>query len=276
MDNLVDLLGFPFVQRALYVGALVSAAAALLGVVLVLKRYSLIGHGLADVGFASLTIGLALGWSPLWVSLPVVVAAAILIMWVSQRYGASGDVAIGVASTGALAVGVIVASQSKGFNIDVYNYMFGSILALDSTDLLVTLVLAAAVFGLFVLFYNRIFLVSHDEVFARACGINVSFYHFLIAVLTAVTVVVGMRMMGTLLISSLIIFPAIIARRLTSGFLAMAAGSVIVAIVCFFGGMGTSLALDWPSGASVVVANVVVFILVLSVSGIARAVLPKK
>ncbi len=276
MQQLQELIAHPFILRAVLVGALVSLSAALLGVVLVLKRYSLIGHGLADVGFASLTIGLALGLSPLFVSLPTVVAAAFLIMLVSQRYGASGDVAIGVASTGALALGVVVASQAKGFNIDVYNFMFGSVLSLSRTDLLITLALAVLVVAVFALFYNRIFLVCHDEVFAKAAGINVSFYHFLIAALTALTVVIGMRMMGTLLISSLIIFPAITARRLTRSFFGMMAAAAAVSVVCFVIGMGLSFLKDWPAGASVVIVNAIAFCLFYFGIALLRAIRRKQ
>lgn len=275
MTDLLDTLSHPFVYRALFVGGAVSLAASLLGVVLVLKRFSLIGHGLADVGFASLAVGLTLGLSPFFVSLPVVAAAAVAIMVVSQRYGASGDVAIGMASTGALAAGVIVASRTSGFNVDVYNFMFGSILGLESADLVIAAALAALVCAAFVLFYNRIFLVCQDENFARAAGINVTFYHFLVALLTAMTVVVGMRMMGTLLISSLVIFPAVTARRLSTGFLGMVTTAAAVSVFCFLMGMALSLLLDWPTGASVVAVNVGLFLLVF-VAGGARSVLGAK
>lgn len=264
MAGLVDALSLPFVQRALLVGVLVSLCAALLGVVLVLKRYSLIGHGLADVGFASLTIGLALGFSPLLFSAPAVIAASFVIMLVSQRYGASGDVAIGVSSTGALALGVIVAARTKGFNVDVYNYMFGSVLATSRADTYLSIGLALVVLLLFVLFYNRLFLIAYDETFARAGGINLMFHQFLISFLTALTVVVGMRMMGTLLISSLIIFPGVTARRLATGFRGMVIWAAIVSAACFVLGMIGSFALDWPVGASVVAANVICYLLALA------------
>ncbi|MDR0362755.1 MAG: metal ABC transporter permease [Planctomycetota bacterium] len=262
MDKAIEILSLPFVQRALVVGVLVSICAALLGVVLVLKRYSLIGHGLADVGFASLTTGLALGFSPILFSAPVVIAASFAIMLVSQRYGASGDVAIGVSSTGALALGVIVAARTKGFNVDVYNYMFGSVLAMSRADMYLTLALALVVILLFLLFYNRLFLIAYDETFARASGINLAFYQFLVSFLTALTVVVGMRMMGTLLISSLIIFPGVAARRLAAGFRGMVALAAVVSATCFIIGMIVSFVLDWPVGASVVAANVACFLAV--------------
>jgi zinc transport system permease protein len=261
MRTLVDSLSYPFVLNALLVGAFVSLSAGLLGVVLVLKRFSLIGHGLSDVGFASLTIGLALGWSPLLFAGPAVVAAALVMMLVSQRYGASGDVAIGVASTGALALGIIVAAAGPGINLDVHNYMFGSILSVESSDVWLAGGLAALILAVFVVHHNRLFLVTFDEVFARAAGMHVAFYHFLISFLTALTVVAGMRMVGTLLISGLIIFPAVSARRLSASYLGMVVGAAVISLAGCVAGMAVSLISDWPAGASVVAVNVVFFIL---------------
>ncbi len=259
ISELLQALSYPFVLRALIVGSLVSLCAALLGVILVLKRYSLIGHGLADVGFASLSIGLAMGLSVFTFSMPVVIAASFAIMFVSQRYKAKGDVAIGIASTGALALGVIVVARTKGFNVDVCNYMFGSILAMSNGDLYLSLGLSAAVILLYALFYNRLFLMTHDEDFARACGINVSFYQFLLSFLIAITVVIGMRMIGTLLISSLIIFPAVTARRLTATFKGMTIAAAVISVGCFVAGKLASIVMDWPTGASVVAVNIAAF-----------------
>lgn len=259
MHAILDAISHSFVLRALAVGAMVSLSAALLGVVLVLKRFSLIGHGLSDVGFASLTIGLALGLSPLLFAGPAVVAAAIVMMFVSQRYGASGDVAIGVASTGALALGIIVATA--GVNMDVHSYMFGSILSVDASDVWLAACLVALVLTIFIVLHNRLFLVTYDEVFARAAGVNVSFYHFLISFLTALTVVAGMRMVGTLLISGLIIFPAITARRLSTSYRGMVVTAAAVSLLGCALGMALSLASDWPAGASVVAVNIAFFFL---------------
>ena len=142
MQIILDLLSHSFVQRAFVVGILVSLCAALLGVILVLKRYSLIGHGLADVGFASLSTSLVLGFSPLYFSIPIMIVTSFVIMYVSQNKKINGDVAIGIFSTGALSLGVLITSLSKGFNIDVYNYMFGSILAISNADLWFSVILS--------------------------------------------------------------------------------------------------------------------------------------
>jgi len=262
MADLIEVLKFPFMYRALIVGVLVSLCAALLGVVLVLKRYSLIGHGLGEVGFAALALALALNLPPLAVSIPLVVVSSFLIMYVSQRYGMSGDVAIGLLATGALMVGVMITSLTQGFNVDVYGYMFGSILAMSRSDVLLSILLSAAVIGLYVLFFNRLFSVTYDEVYARATGINVTLYQFLISFLTAITVVLGMRMMGTMLISSLIIVPALTARKLAARFKAMVVVAAAVSVVCFLVGMAVSYVAGLPTGASVVAVDLAVLIVV--------------
>ena len=151
MFALIEMLAYPFMQRALVVGMLVSLSAALLGVILVLKRYSLIGHGLGEVGFASLSLSSALGWPQMAVSVPMVGLGAVFIMWLSRKKKIGGDAAIGVISTAALSFGVIVTSVTKGFNIDVSNYMFGSILALTESDLMLSAALSVVVIVMFVL-----------------------------------------------------------------------------------------------------------------------------
>ena len=250
-----------FVQRALLVGTLVSLCAALLGVILVLKHYSMIGHGLAEVGFAALSLALALGLPPLYVSIPIVVTASFLIMLISQKQGVHGDVAIAVISTGALALGIIITAVTRGFNIDVYNYMFGSILAMSAEDVWLSIILSVVVIFLYLLFYNRLFLITYDETYAKASGINVTFYQFLISFLTALTIVLGMRIMGTMLISSLIIFPALIARRLVSSFKKAIIVSAIASIICFVLGILLSFVINLPTGASIVAVNAVVLLL---------------
>lgn len=260
MAELINLLSYPFMTRALVTGTAISFCAALLGVILVLKRYSMIGHGLADVAFAAVSLAVALGLSPsqhIFVTLPVVVIASFIIMSLT-RSGGKGDVAIGMVSTGALSLGIIITSLAKGFNVDVYNYMFGSILASSDYDMYMSLALVVIVLVLFVLFYNRLFLITYDESFAQASGINVNFYQFLVSFLTALTIVIGMRIMGTLLISSLIIFPAVTSRRLVKSFRSLVVLSSVVSVFCFLCGLFASYFLDLPTGASIVGANIIV------------------
>ncbi len=256
-----EALTFPFMYRALIVGVLVSLCAALLGVVLVLKHYSLIGHGLGEVGFAALALAVALDLPPMTVAIPLVVIASFLIMYLSQRAGSSGEIAIAILSTAALSAGVLITSMSKGFNIDISGYMFGSILAMTSSDVWLSAGLSALVLMVYALLFNRLFAITYDEINARATGINVTMYQFVISFLTAITVVLGMRMMGTMLISSLIIFPAIIARRLVGSFKAMVIAAAVVSVVCFFIGLCISFVFSLPTGASVVGVNLCVLLL---------------
>ena len=261
MEQFINLLNYTFIQRALICGVAISLCAALIGVTLVLKNYSMIGHGLGEVGFASLTLAVALGLPPLAVSLPIVMVAAIIIMIISQKKGESGDIPIALVSTGALALGIIITSLSPWFNIDVSNYMFGSILSMKRSDVIISVILSMVVFAIYMIFYNRLFMITYDEKFAKARGINVTFYQFLISFLTALIVVLGMRMMGTLLISSLIVFPAIIAKGLTGSFKELIIISGIISVICFILGMLLSFFINLPTGASIVLVYIVLLII---------------
>ena len=209
IELIKEMFSYHFMIRAVVVGILVSLCAALLGVSLVLKRYSMIGDGLSHVGFGALAIAAAANIAPLYLAVPVVIAAAFLLLRINQNSRIKGDAAIALISSSALAVGVVTVSLTTGMNTDVSNYMFGSILSLSRADAVLSIILSAAVLLMFVLLYPRIFAVTFDETFARATGTKTQLINSVIAVLTAVTVVIGMRMMGALLISSLIIFPAL-------------------------------------------------------------------
>ena len=256
---LSKMFSYHFMVRAAVVGLLVSLCAALLGVSLVLKRYSMIGDGLSHVGFGALAVASALGLAPLAVSIPVVMAAAVLLLRLSSRAKLKGDALIAMISAGSLAVGVIVLSLSSGTTGDVNNYLFGSVLAMTGEDVWLSVVLAAVVLVLFCVYYRKIFAVTFDETFARATGEKVEAYHLLLACLTALTIVLGMRVMGAMLISSLIIFPALTAMRLCRSFRSVTICAAILSVVCFMVGLCGSYLLDTPAGASVVVANVVAF-----------------
>ena len=259
----------PFLQRALVAGVLLSLCAALLGVSLVLKRFSMIGDGLSHVGFGALAIACAANVAPLYFSLPVVIVAAFLLLRMSESGRIKGDAAIALISTGALAVGVMVTSLTTGMNIDIYNYMFGSILTMSNADVALSVVLSIAVLALYIVFYNEIFAVTFDESFSKATGTKVSAYNMLIAALTAVTIVIGMRMMGALLISSLIIFPAVTSMRLCKSYRSVILTSAAVSVLCFFSGLLVSVRFEAPTGASVVCVNIFAF----GVFSLLRAVL---
>jgi zinc transport system permease protein len=259
--TLLEMFSYTFLVRAVVVGTLVSLCASLLGVSLVLKRYSMIGDGLSHVGFGSLAVATALNVAPLAISTPVVLAAAFLLLRLSENSKIKGDAAIALISTGALAVGVILISLTTGMNTDVCNYLFGSILAMSKSDVYLSVVLSIVVLVLFVFFYNTIFAITFDETFARSSGVNASLYTMLIAALTAITIVLGMRMMGAMLISSLIIFPALTAMRLCKKFKTVTICAAIISIICFFTGVIISYLYATPTGASVVIVNIFAFFL---------------
>ena len=237
MFSIVEMFSYTFIIRALIVGTLVSLCAALLGVSLVLKKYSMIGDGLSHVGFGALAIASACNLAPLQVALPVVIVSAFFLLRLSESSKIKGDSAIALISTSSLAIGVFAISITTGMNTDVNNYMFGSVLSMSENDVYVSIVLSIVVLILFVFFFHKIFAVTFDETFAKATGIKANLYNMLIALLTAVTIVLGMRMMGALLISSLIIFPALTSMRLCKSFKAVTISSAIISVVCFFIGI---------------------------------------
>ena len=259
--DLMQMFSYPFMQRALIAGVLVSLCAALLGVSLVLKRYSMIGDGLSHVSFGALAIAVALGMTPLYFSIPVVVLAAFFLLRMASHPHWNSDAAIAVMSASSLAIGIIVISRTTGMTTDVDNYMFGSVLAMSKADVALSVVLCAAVLVLFILFYHKLFAVTFDESFSRATGLKVERYNTLLAILTALTIVLGMRMMGAMLISSLIIFPALTAMRLFKSFRGVVVCSAVTSVACFCAGLTASFVLSTPVGASVVAANLGLFLL---------------
>lgn len=261
IHTLIEMFSYTFLVRAVIVGLLVSLCAALLGVSLVLKRYSMIGDGLSHVGFGALAVATAMNAAPLMVSIPVVVMAAFLLLRISENSKIKGDAAIALISTASLAVGVVVISLTTGMNTDVCNYMFGSILAMRKGDVALSVALAIVVLMLFILFYNKIFGVTFDENFAKATGVKTGLYNMLIAFFTAITIVLGMRMMGALLISSLVIFPALTSMRVCKRFKSVTICAAVVSALCFFTGVVISYIYALPTGASVVIVNVIAFLL---------------
>lgn len=269
-EEIIGIFSYSFMVRAIIVGGLVALCASLLGVVLVLKRYSMIGDGLSHVGFGAMAVGLAFNHAPLMVAIPVVIVAAFLLLRVSENSKIKGDAAIGLISSSALAIGMVVNAMSDGTNIDLNSYMFGSILAIDKSEMVLCIILGVIVIGAYIYFYNPIFAITFDENFARATGLKVELYKTILSVLTAVTIVIGMRIMGTLLISSLIIFPALSAMRVTHKFKHVMIMSVIISMLCFFVGLVASYLLELPTGATIVVSNLCVFI-IMTVAGMVKS-----
>ena len=270
IDLMTEMVSYPFMVRALVAGILISLCASVLGVTLVLKRYSMIGDGLSHVGFGALAIAAALNMAPLAVAIPIVIAAAIILLRLTESSKIKGDAAIAVFSTGALAIGVTIVSLTTGMNVDLYSYMFGSILAMSMSDVVLSVVLSILVLILYVFLYEKIFAVTFDETFARATGTKTGFYNMAIAVLTAVTVVLGMKMMGAMLISSLIIFPGLTAMRICKSFKSVIFCAVAVSVISFVIGITVSYVYATPAGASIVIVDIILFAL-FSIAGWIRS-----
>ena len=260
MDILAEMLSFDFITRALLVGILISLCASLLGASLVLKRYSMIGDGLSHVGYGALAVAAAFNLAPLQVAIPVVIVTAFFLLRISKNSKLNGDALIAIISCSALSVGMIVVSVFE-VNIDVNSYMFGSILALQKEDVLLSVISSVTVIVLYVLFYNKIFAVTFDESFLKATGIKTGLYNGLIALLTAVVTVVGMRLMGALLISGLIIFPSLSAMRICKSYRGVTVFSVIISVLCFITGLTVTFYLPVPTGACIVVTNLAAFLI---------------
>ncbi|MBR2950805.1 MAG: metal ABC transporter permease [Lachnospiraceae bacterium] len=259
IQYLTEMLSYPFMVRALVGGVLLSLCAALLGVSLVLKRYSMIGDGLSHVGFGALAVASALHLAPLAVAIPVVIAAAFWLLKLSQSGKMRGDAATAVFSTGALAIGVMVVSMSTGMNADLNSYLFGSILAMGKEDIQLSVIVSVLILIIYIFCYDKIFAVTFDEDFAKATGTRTDLFNTLLAVLTAIVVVLGMRMMGALLISSLIVFPALTSMRLFKSYKHVLISSVVLAVLSFMAGISISFVYATPTGASIVVVDVILF-----------------
>ena len=261
MNALAEMFEFAFMQRALIVGVLIAIAAALIGVTIVLKRNSMIGDGLSHVAFSVFAIAAVAGFAPLWVALPVVITASFLVTYLSHNKRLNGDAAIAVLSASSLAIGTIVISIGKGVNIDLNSYLFGSILAVSWIDLIVAAIFTFVVVLLYILFFNKIFSVTFDDDFARATGVRVRAYNAIMSAACAIVVVIGMRLLGALLISSLIVFPTLIAKRFARSFKGVVIIAVIVSVLAFVIGLILSYLLAAPTGATVVVVNLALLLL---------------
>ena len=265
-QTLIHYFSYPFVRYALVAGILISLCAGLLGVVLVLKRYAMIGDGLSHVAFGAMAVAAVLGFAPMTVALPVTVAVAVLLLLAGEKQLIKGDSAIAMLSAGSLAVGYLLlnlfpASDTGSLSGDVCASLFGStsMLTLKGSDVWLCVGLSVAVIGFFVIFYHKIFAVTFDEGFATSSGVRVRAYNFLIAAVSGVVIVLAMKLVGALLISSLIIFPALSAMRLFRSFRSVVLCSAALSVLGSLVGLILSLLLSTPTGASVAVVHICLF-----------------
>lgn len=270
MELIKEAMGLAFMQRAMIVGTAIALSSALLGIFLVLKKYSMIGDGLAHVSFATVAIALLLGASPLLVSIPIVTIASIFIMQLNEKAGIHGDAAIGLVSSFSVALGVLISSVAGGFNVDLFSYLFGSILAIKPEDMYFSIILAAIIISLIILFYHDLFAVTHDESFASVIGIGTKRMNYLIATLTSITIVLGIRVVGTMLISSMIVFPTVTALQISRSFKSTIIISALVSIIAVITGVLGSYIFNFPSGASIVMINAFLFLVFMGMKRFIR------
>ena len=264
--RLITYFSYPFVRYAVIAGILISLCAGLLGVVLVLKRYAMIGDGLSHVAFGAMAVAAVAGFAPLVVAVPVTVVAAILLLLAGERRLIKGDSAIAMLSAGSLAVGYLLlnlcpSSDTGSLSGDVCASLFGStsMMTLSSADVWLCVGLSVAVLGFFLVFYRKIFAVTFDEAFAATSGVRVRLYHFLIAAVSGVVIVLAMKLVGALLISALVIFPALSAMRVFRSFRSVVLCSGILAVAGSLVGLLAALLLSTPTGASVAVVHILIF-----------------
>ena len=270
LNNVFSMLAYDFVIKALIVGVCISLCSSLLGVNMVLKNKAMICDGLSHVAFGACAIAACLNWAPLIVSIPVVVISAFIILKLSEKSKIHGDSLIALFASSSLAIGYI-AIKLGGLNKDLDSYLYGNIYMISTTELILTLVLTVVVIGAFVIFYNRIFSITFDEDFSKSSGVRTEIYNIIISILCAFTVVIGMKVMGTLLITSLIVFPVLSARQICKTYKHVVIASAIISVLCFVIGIITNLAVDLPVGATIVVINLIVFIILL----VARLIMNK-
>ncbi len=266
MSNIIEMFSYSFMIKALIVGVLISLCASLIGVSTVLRKNSMIGDGLSHVAFMTFALATILHVAPLYFSIPIVIIVSFLILRLNSSNKIHGDSMIALVSASSLAIGTFLISITKGVNIDINNYLFGSILGVDIVDVIVSIILTVIVLFLYLVFYNKIFAITFDETFSKSIGIKTNVYNAVFAILCSLVVVVGMRLMGSLLISSLIIFPALISMQIFKKFKSVVISSVIISVLTFILGLIVSYLFSTPTGATVVIVNIIIFIIVKIIS----------
>jgi len=255
-----EALSFAFVQRALIAGCFMALGCSFLGVFLVLRRFSLIGDGLAHVSFATVAIALLLHAQPMIVSIPLVALASLIILSLNEKAKVYGDAAIGLVSSFGIALGVIIASTAGGFNVDLFSYLFGNILSVSSAEVWITIGISLIVVLVTILFYHDLFAITFDEDYAYVSGIKVKMVNKILIVLTSLIVVLGIKIVGTMLVSSLIILPAVSALQIVRSFKTAIVLAGVFAVISVIAGIFISYVLNYPSGATIVMVNFVFFI----------------
>ena len=258
--TLAAALSYGFIQRALLAGLFISVLCAVLGLFLVLRRFSLIGDGLAHVTFGTVAVSLLLGLYPVYVSIPLVCLSSLGILRLTRNNRVYTDAAIGIVSSLGIASGIIIASIAGGFNIDLFSYLFGSILAISNAEVVISIVLSVVVILAVSFFYYDLFSITFDENYAQVSGIRTGRINQILVILTSLTVVLAMKVVGIMLVSSLLILPAVTALQLARGFKSTIITASLVAVFSLVLGVFVSLAVNIPTGATIVLVNFACFL----------------
>lgn len=259
--EIIQILKYSFIQRAFIAGSFIAITCSTLGMFLVLRKMSLIGDGLSHVSFGAIALGLFLGVYPFYVAIPVVIIASLLILKISEKARVYADTAIGIVSAVGIAGGIILASISKGFNIDLFSYLFGNILAISVTEVILSITLSSVVLAVIYFFYWDLFSITFDEEYAKTTGIKTNFINILLVILTAITVIISVKVVGIMLVSALLIIPSVTALQLSKGFKTAIIVAGVISLTSLLLGINISFLVDLPTGAMIVMINVLFFIM---------------
>lgn len=261
MNEIFNMFSYSFMIRALVTGILISVCSSLIGTSLVLRKNSMIGDGLSHVAFGAFSVATILNASPILFTIPIVILVSFLILRLNENHKIHGDSMIALVSMSSLAIGTFLISIKKGVNTDISNFLFGSILSIDKVDMILAIILSICVIGLFIFSYNKIFLITFDEKFAKSIGINTNLYNIIFAIICSLVIVIGMRLMGALLISSLIIFPTLATMQIVDKFKTVIIISTIISLISFISGLLLSFVYETPTGSTIVIMNLLFFII---------------
>jgi len=259
--NMINFLQYSFIQKAFFAGSFIGIICAALGMFLVLRKMSLIGDGLSHVSFGAIALGLFFGVYPFYVAVPVVVAGSYLILKITEKAKVYGDAAIGIVSAVGISGGIILAGVSRGFNVDLFSYLFGNILSISNLEVVLSVLLSCVVLAILYFYYWDLFSATFDEEYAKTTGIKTSKINTILIFLTALTVVLSVKMVGVMLVSALLILPAACALQIAKGFKFAIILGCIISLVSVLLGITFSFFLDLPAGATIVMMNAIFFAL---------------
>jgi len=263
MNNLINILQYQFVERAIIAGLFLGIVCAVMGVFLVLRKMSLIGDGLAHISFGAIAIGIVFGFYPLVTAIPLVIIASLIIYALTRKHIIEGDAIIGILASLGLAMGVILSSISTGFNVDIFSYLFGNILSITQPDLLFVIIGSIIILSIIILFYQEFMAISFNPEQAQISGIPVTILDILFSIITALTVLMSIKLAGALLVSALIILPASSSLQIAKSFQNTVLLAIVFALVSILIGIIISFVFNIPTGATIVTVNAIIFFAIL-------------